>query len=103
MTGTDQEALAKYSGWGGIPEIFDAGNNSWRKEHDELKQLLSSTEFNQLRSTVLTAFYTDPKIIEKMYKMAMRMGDFSEGNILDPAMGTGNFYQALPKNYSLRT
>lgn len=97
VTIQDQEVLAKYSGWGGIPEIFDEEDDSWNKEHAELKQLLSSTEFDQIRSTVLTAFYTDPRMIEKMYQAALRFGDFSKGNILDPAMGTGNFYQALPK------
>ncbi|WP_249355045.1 helicase-related protein [Enterococcus hulanensis] len=97
ITDLDQEILAKYSGWGGIPEIFEEKNPSWSKEHAELKTLLSEKEFSQIRSTVLTAFYTDPKMIETMYKAVLRIGDFSKGNILDPAMGTGNFYQALPK------
>lgn len=96
ITINDQEKLAKYSGWGGIPEIFDENNKSWDKEHTELKRLLTEQEFKQIRSTVLTAFYTDPKMIEKMYQVAMQFGDFSKGNILDPAMGTGNFFQALP-------
>lgn len=94
----EQATLAKYSGWGGIPEIFDEKLGNWEEERNQLKSLLSKEEYAEVRSTVLTAFFTDPKLIRSMYKFAENFGDFSKGNILDPAMGTGNFFQSLPKN-----
>ncbi|OJG97593.1 hypothetical protein RV18_GL000661 [Enterococcus termitis] len=97
-TKEDQSVLAKYSGWGGIPEIFDEELSNWKDERNRLKNLLSDQEYAGVRSTVLTAFYTDPKLIRTMYQFAENFGDFSKGNILDPAMGTGNFFQALPDN-----
>lgn len=96
LTNNDQKILAKYSGWGGIPEIFDEKNSSWEKERNELRELIPDSQFADLRSSVLTAFFTDPEIISSMYKFVQNYGDFSNANILDPAMGTGNFFQALP-------
>lgn len=95
-TPEEQTTLARYSGWGGIPEAFDKDNDSWNSEYTELKNLLSEMEYRNARSSTNTAFYTDPIIIRSIYKGLAQFG-FKSGRILDPSMGTGNFYGNMPE------
>ncbi len=92
-----QEILAKYSGWGGLQEAFDNRIGSWQEEYNELKQLLPEKEYEKARSSVLTAFFTPSEIIHEMYSTLNQVGDFSQKKILDPGMGTGNFFMNLPE------
>ena len=96
-TSEQQTILSLYSGWGGIPEIFDDANHSWQTERERLKQFVTDLQYKELRSSVLTAFYTSPELINEIYQVVEKIGDFSNGRILDPAMGTGNFFQSMPK------
>ena len=93
-----QEALAKYSGWGGLQEAFDERNESWQTEYHELKTLLPEIEYTKARSSVLTAFFTSSEIVQEMYYALNQIGDFSQKTILDPGMGTGNFFMNLPES-----
>lgn len=95
-TPEEQTTLARYSGWGGIPEAFDKDNDSWNSEYTELKNLLSEMEYRNARSSTNTAFYTDPVIIRSIYKGLEQFG-FKSGRILDPSTGTGNFYGNMPE------
>lgn len=94
-TEEEQEILAKYVGWGGISEAFDNTKDSWVKEYEELKELLSEEEYKSARESVLTAYYTPPFIIKSMYQVIENMG-FKNGNILEPSCGTGNFMGYIP-------
>ena len=94
-TPKEQVILSKYVGWGGIPEVFDEGADSWRTEYAMLKNILTPDEYNSARESVLTAFYTPPEVIQGIYKVMVRMG-FREGNILEPSCGIGNFIGMLP-------
>ena len=94
-TPDEQEALAQYVGWGGIPEAFDEQNESWRTEYTELKELLPETEYESARASVLNAHYTSPTVIRAIYDCIVGMG-FETGNILEPSCGTGNFFGMLP-------
>lgn len=97
-TPEEQSILAKYVGWGGIPQVFDKDNASWEKEYAELKELLNESEYNLARSSTLTAHFTSKTIIDKIYKGLERMG-FKEGSILEPATGTGNFIGLAPDSF----
>lgn len=97
-TPEEQSILAKYVGWGGIPQVFDKDNVSWGKEYAELKELLSESEYNLARSSTLTAHFTSKTIIDKIYKGLEQMG-FKEGSILEPATGTGNFIGLAPDSF----
>ncbi len=97
VTKKHQEVLAKYVGWGGIPQVFDEDNTKWSKEYAELKGLLTVEEYKQARSSVLNAHYTSPVVIEAMYGKLNDFG-FTKGRILEPAMGIGNFFGKLPDN-----
>ena len=96
-TRSEQEILAKYVGWGGLADAFDSSKANWANEYQELKSLLSAEEYDSARESTLNAHYTSSVIIKAIYDAMERMG-FSKGNILEPAMGIGNFFGMLPEN-----
>lgn len=96
-TPEEQQILAQYVGWGGIPEAFDENNSAWSDEFTELYGLLSPEEYQSARESTLTAFYTPPVVISAIYKAMEQMG-FKEGNILEPSCGIGNFIGMLPQS-----
>ena len=95
-TPEEQKILSRYAGWGGLSDAFDSGKANWHTEYQELKQLLSPEEYASARESTLNAHYTSPAIIKGMYDVIDGMG-FSQGNILEPAMGTGHFFGMLPE------
>ncbi|WP_294405013.1 N-6 DNA methylase, partial [uncultured Ruminococcus sp.] len=96
-TPEEQETLSKYVGWGGIPEAFDEENTSWIREFKELKAALTDDEYTAARGSTLNAHYTSPTVIKAIYEAVGNMG-FRAGNILEPAMGVGNFFGLLPES-----
>ena len=95
-TPKEQEILSNYVGWGGLADVFDPSKISWAEEHKNLKGLLSEAEFAAARASTLNAHYTSPTIIRSIYDAVEKMG-FETGNILEPAMGVGNFFGLLPE------
>ena len=96
-TPEEQKTLARYVGWGGIPQAFDEKNEGWQKEYAELKDLLSTSEYEDARETVNTAFYTSPVITQAVYDALEKFG-FQKGSILEPALGVGHFFGTLPES-----
>ena len=96
-TPEEQEILSKYVGFGGLADAFDESKANWADEYKELIVTLSPEEYAAARESTLTAFYTPPVVIRAMYEALGNMG-FSEGNILEPSCGTGNFIGMLPDN-----
>ncbi len=94
-TPEEQEVLSKYVGWGGLSMAFDENNAAWADEFKELYASLSPEEYRAAMEFTLTAFYTPPVVIKGMYEALERLG-FSEGSILEPSCGTGNFFGLLP-------
>lgn len=97
-TSAEQETLAKYVGWGGLAQAFDATNEKWSTEYAKLKELLTPEEYESARSTVLNAHYTSPTVIKAMYEAVGAM-EFTPGNILEPSCGIGNFFGLVPEKY----
>ena len=93
----EQDVLAHYAGWGGIPEAFDAEKADWEKEYQELQSYLTPDEYNSARASVLNSHYTSPVIIQAMYAALDSMG-FRSGNVLEPSCGIGHFFGCLPEN-----
>lgn len=93
----EQHVLARYVGWGGLAnKFFDESNPVFEEQRNTLKNLVSLAEYSAMRESSLTAYYTDPQLIQKMYASLENLG-FTGGKILDPSMGTGNFFSALPE------
>ena len=95
-TPDEQKILAKYVGWGGIPQAFDEHNDSWSEEFIELYTVLSPDEYETARASTLTAFYTPQNIISAVYKILDKLG-FQKGNILEPSCAIGSFIGMLPE------
>ena len=91
----EQEILSLYVGWGGLPDAFDESKENWKSEYVELKSLLTPQEYASARASTLNAHFTQPVIIEAMYDALAGMG-FKKGNVLEPAMGIGNFFGMMP-------
>ena len=96
-TPEEQEVLSQYVGWGGLSMAFDEHNAAWAEEFKELYASLSPEEYRAAMESTLTAFYTPPVVIKAMYDALDRLG-FSQGNILEPSCGTGNFFGLLPES-----
>ena len=94
-TAEEQTVLAQYVGWGGLADFFDEKN----PRYAELKELLTDAEYTAARESTLTAFYTPPVVIRGIYAALGQMG-FTQGNILEPACGIGNFLGMLPEDMS---
>ena len=90
-TPEEQEILSRYVGWGGLADCFEETS----PHYEELKSLLDSEKYAAARASTLTAFYTPPVVIRGIYKALSQMG-FTQGNILEPSCGTGNFLGLLP-------
>ena len=94
-TAEEQAVLAQYVGWGGLADFFDEKN----PRYSELKDLLADAEYAAARESTLTAFYTPPVVIRGIYAALGQMG-FTQGNILEPSCGIGNFLGMLPESMS---
>ena len=91
-----QEVLSRYVGWGGLADAFDESKDNWKDEFAELYATLSPEEYAAARASTLNAHYTSPTVIKAIYEAVGSMG-FQTGNILEPAMGVGNFFGLLPQ------
>ncbi len=95
-TPEEQEVLSGYVGWGGLADAFDGKKDAWAAEYAELKAALTQEEYAAARASTLNAYYTPPVVIKAVYEAVGKMG-FACGNILEPSMGTGNFFGLLPE------
>ena len=95
-TPEEQDVLSKYVGWGGLADAFDESKDNWKDEFAELYATLSPEEYAAARASTLNAHYTSPTVIKAIYEAVGSMG-FQTGNILEPAMGVGNFFGLLPQ------
>jgi len=100
-TPEEQIVLARYVGWGGLANAFSSTASGWENEYQELKSLLTDVEYKAAMNSTITAYYTEPDLIRHIYRALERFG-FEGGpdrKILDPGMGTGNFYSVLPEQF----
>ena len=96
-TADEKKVLAKYVGWGGLAQAFDEHNTAWQREYKELKDVLSVEEYAAAKGSVLNAHYTSKTVIDGIYKALTRFGVKGNNRILEPAMGTGNFFGFMPQ------
>ena len=100
-TPEEQAALARYVGWGGIPEAFDERKADWSKEYAELKELLTDEEYKAARASTTNAHYTSIEVIRAMYEGLRKLG-FKGGRMLEPSSGVGNFVGAMPADMTAK-
>lgn len=96
-TTEERKTLSRFVGWGGLSQAFDEKNPDWQKEYTELKGLLSAEDYDNARGSTLNAYYTPKEVIDGIYKALDRFGVKGNNRILEPSMGTGNFFGYMPK------
>jgi N12 class adenine-specific DNA methylase len=98
-TPEEQQILAGYVGWGGLPQAFvgDRGKitKGWEKEAKQLQEALTEAEYDAARRSTQDAHYTSPEIVTEIWKAVKNMG-FQGGRVLEPSVGTGNFLGFMP-------
>ena len=99
-TPEERKILAKYVGWGGLAKAFDELDENWQNEYEILKGLLTEEEYSGAKGSVLNAHYTSKEVIDGMYSALKRFGVGANNRILEPALGTGNFFGFMPKEIS---
>lgn len=103
-TDAEKSILVKYTGWGGLPQVFATAAEApgWEKEQKKLKELLETASLDSARSTVLNAHYTSPTVIRATYAAVSRLG-FTHGRVLEPACGLGHFFGLMPEAMAARS
>jgi hypothetical protein len=110
--------MMQYSGFGGLKFVLnpienEIDINNWRKtEHDffqltqELHQLLKENSEDEkqyrryvdsMKSSVLTAFYTPPQVIDAISSTLIDSG-VNVQKFLEPSAGIGSFIQSFSEN-----
>lgn len=97
-TTEEQSKLVKYTGWGGLSEVFkDRQIGIWAERHRELKEILTDQEYRSASRSTLNAHYTDPAVARAMWDGLCRMGYFG-GPTMEPACGVGHFFGTRPQH-----
>ena len=118
-TPEEQAILAKFTGWGQFPGVFndwwdsdfqqslqESGQqedynswkekqNKWAEERKAIKGLLTSEEWDAARHSTLNAHYTHPSIVDAHWKMAEKLG-FKGGRFLETSAGIGYYLGMMP-------
>ncbi|MEH6797645.1 MAG: hypothetical protein V7694_26350, partial [Rhodococcus sp. (in: high G+C Gram-positive bacteria)] len=95
-TDAEQDALARWSGWGGVPQIFDTAKTEWEPEREELRTLLSAPDYAAARLSTVNAHYTDPAIASALWRAVERAGLPEGARVLEPGCGSGHFVGLAP-------
>jgi N12 class adenine-specific DNA methylase/SAM-dependent methyltransferase len=100
-TAEEQTVLARWSGWGSVPQVFDEADDRFGSRRDELRRLLGSEEaWAQARRTTLNAHYTSAEVVQAMWGAVAALG-FGGGRVLEPGCGSGNFLGFAPPGAEL--
>lgn len=88
--------LARWSGWGAVPKVFDPDVDEFADERAELQAMLSESDYAAARRNVLNAHYTDAGLVAPVWQAAERLG-LDRGHVLEPGCGIGNFIGFAPE------
>jgi N12 class adenine-specific DNA methylase len=95
----EKPVLARYVGWGGIPNVFGyAPPGEWRTTAAAVKELLTGPEYESARASTPNAHFTSPQVIEAIWSGLHRLGLGKGAQILEPAMGVGHFLGLMPES-----
>ena len=97
-TPEEKQTLGRFAGFGPValsifPDPFTRRykDASWQALGEELKTLLSPTEYDSAKRTTFNAFYTSPTVIAAIHEAIGRLGVPDNATILEPGCGIGNF------------
>ena len=99
-TADEQAVLARWSGWGAVPEVFDEDRDEFAWARTQLHELLADADYAAAARSTLNAHYTDAGLVQSIWAGITRLG-FSDGNVLEPGVGSGNFLAFAPESARL--
>ena len=92
-----RRVLARWSGWGALPQMFDAGGELHSRFGGELRELMSDEEIAAARLSTINAHYTSPDIAACLWELAALLGGAQRGERwFEPGCGHGSFMSAAP-------
>jgi len=94
-TAAEQDVLARWSGWGAVPQIFEPHREDWVGDNTELRGLLTEAQYRSASANTLNAHYTDPAIVAALWDSVAAAG-FTGGRVLEPGCGVGTFIGLAP-------
>jgi SAM-dependent methyltransferase len=94
-TVAQQVVLARWSGWGAVPEVFDSARQDLAWAREELASFLTSEELAAAARNTLNAHYTDAYLVQATWAGVQQLG-FAGGRVLEPGCGSGNFIAFAP-------
>jgi N12 class adenine-specific DNA methylase len=125
----EKRVLARYTGWGHTPQVFDdlkadywkshlegqysygynqdpSGLENWAEKffehHQRLKELLTPEEWSRAEASTLNAHYTSREVIEHgLWAIARHMG-FDGGRVLENSAGIGHVLGLTPEAFAER-
>jgi N12 class adenine-specific DNA methylase len=96
-TDAEKSILARYVGWGSMPNAFDRSPpDEWKRASHEVKQLLTGDEYESARASTPNAHFTSPMVIEAVWDGMRRLGLAKGAQILEPSLGVGHFFGLMP-------
>jgi N12 class adenine-specific DNA methylase/2'-5' RNA ligase len=93
----EQETLARYVGWGAVPQLFAGNTSEWKALQNDLRKSLSEEEYSLAQNSTKNAHYTGDEVVDAMWATLERMGATPGMNWLEPAVGVGNFFGRQPE------
>ncbi|MFI9206468.1 hypothetical protein [Streptomyces sp. NPDC053048] len=120
----EQQVLARWSGWGSVPDVFAArpqqddpvfGPGGEREGgyaaaaarwealadvRDPLRELLDDAEWRAAAASTLSAHYTPPEITAALWQALADLG-FDGGEVLEPGSGAGVTFGTAPDSARL--
>ncbi|MFD7993785.1 UvrD-helicase domain-containing protein [Streptomyces mexicanus] len=94
-TEAEQAVLARWSSWGAAWQVFDPRKPEFAGVRAELRSLLTEEEWHAAEATVRNAHFTDAALVQPIWRALKNLG-FSEGRVLEPGCGSGNFLAFAP-------
>lgn len=99
-TPEEQAVLARWAGWGGLPDVFDPSKERYAEARAELEHLMSPKEIREARRNTLNAHYTDARVVENVWRAVGELG-FDGGRVLEPGSGSGTFIGMAPDSAAM--
>lgn len=95
-----EDRLRRFSGWGGLSQVFDERFPQQQRTRDQLHTMLTDAEYASASSSTLNAHFTPQTVIDAMYKVVKNMELPRNARILEPSCGSGNFITRLPGSFN---
>jgi len=96
----EQAVLARWSGWGSLPGVFDDGDARWADVRSQLRDRLDDGAWDAARRTTLNAHYSPAAAVDAIWGAVRDLG-FSRGRVLEPGCGSGNFIGMAPEGLAV--